>query len=375
MNRNIKLVVPIIGVLTFSHAYAQSSVTLYGLLDNSLQYTHNTGGQHSSLVLQSGQMQGSRWGLKGKEDLGSGNSAVFDIESGFNINNGKGNSGLEFSRQAYVGLANKSYGTVTLGRQTDTLLDLVLPVQGNWDLEYFTAPGDVDDGDGTVRLNNAVKWTSPVVSGFQGAAMYAFGNTAGTMGSGQAYNAAINYTHGPFVAALGYYHIDNGHGAGTTRGSLTADGNIYSPVNVAYLTASAVNIVRTGATYTIGKVTVGGYYSYSEYLADGQSSFKSAERYNNGSVFALWQFRPDTSFEFGYDYLKSHGDSSATYHQVTAAADYALSKRTDVYASVGYGHASGRNGNGAAQAVIADTYPDAGNSSQEIAMVGVRHKF
>ena len=51
-----------------------------------------------------------------------------------------------------------------------------------------------------------------MVSGFQGAAMYAFGNTAGTMGSGQAYNAGVNYTHGPFVAALGYYHIDNNQG-------------------------------------------------------------------------------------------------------------------------------------------------------------------
>jgi len=52
--------------------------------------------------------------------------------------------------------------------------------------------------------------------------------------------------------------------------------------------------------------------------------------YNNGSVFAMWQVTPATELEVGYDLLKSHGDSMATYHQVTLAADYALSKRTDL---------------------------------------------
>ena len=177
------------------------------------------------------------------------------------------------------------------------------------------------------------------------------------------------------MAAAGYYHVDNGHVPGTTRGSLTTDGNIYSPVNAAYLTASAVNIARIGANYKIGQVIIGGYYSYSEYLADAASAFKNSERYNNGSVFAMWQFTPAASFEVGYDYLKSHGDYAATYNQITACADYAFSKRTDVYVSLGYGHASGTNGAGKAQAVIADTYPDAGNSSQEIVIAGIRHKF
>ncbi|WP_309885994.1 porin [Caballeronia sp. LZ029] len=149
----------------------------------------------------------------------------------------------------------------------------------------------------------------------------------------------------------------------------------FTPVNAAYASASKFNIARAGAAYVIGPVTVGGYYSYSQYLADGSATFSSAERFNNGSAFAYWQAVPDVSLEVRYNYLKSHGDSSATYHQATIAADYLLSKRTDIDASAGYGHASVSNGLGPAQAVIADSYTEGGKSTQEIVMVSIRHKF
>ena len=58
-------------------AMAQTSVTLYGIIDESIQYTHNTGGQSNQIKLQTGQMSISQWGLKGTEDLGNGMSALF----------------------------------------------------------------------------------------------------------------------------------------------------------------------------------------------------------------------------------------------------------------------------------------------------------
>lgn len=357
-----------------SNAFAQSSVTLYGVIDESIQYTHNTGGASNGVKLQSGQMSISQWGLRGTEDLGGGLSALFNLQNGFNVNNGKMNSGLLFGRKAYVGLAG-TFGTVTMGRQQDTLQDLVLPIQGDNFLEYFTAPGDVDNADGSVRNSNAVKWTSPSWGGLQAAAMYGFGGVAGSVGSGQAYNAALSYSRGPLTIAGGYAHIDNGNTVLSKRGTSSADSIFLSPVNNAYATASAINIARAGATYAVGSVTLGGYYSYAEYLADGNSTFRNAERYNNGSVFAAWQATPALLYEVGYNYLKSHGDSSATYQQVTLAADYALSKRTDVYGTMSYGHASGNNGAGAAQAVISDAYVDGGKATQELVIVGVRHRF
>jgi predicted porin len=365
-----------VGALSVSsQVFAQSSVTLYGIIDDSIQYVHNNGGQSNSIGLQSGQMSLSQWGLRGKEDLGGGLSAVFDLENQFDVNNGALADGLEFGRQAFVGLERGDLGTLTVGRQYDGLIDLLVPVQGNYFLEYFTAPGDVDLGDGSVKVSNAAKWVSPVWGGLQVALQYGFGNVAGSTGSGQSYSAALNYTSGPLTLAGGYLHADNGNPEVSTRGSGSAVGIFFSPVNAAYATASKYNIARAGAAYVIGPVTMGGYYSYSEYLADANSTFRTGERYNNGSVFALWQATPSVELEIGYDYMKSHGDSSATYHQATVAADYQLSKRTDLYASASYGHASGSNGLGVAQAVIADSYTNGGGASQELAMIGIRHKF
>jgi predicted porin len=367
-----------VGALAFTMglpAFAQSSMTLYGIVDNSIQYTHNTGGESHQIKLQSGQMSPSVWGLKGSEDLGGGVSAVLNLESQYDVNNGALANGLLWGRIAYVGLSRNDLGSLTLGRQIDVMQDLVVPVQGNSFLEYFTAPGDVDLSDGSVKVNNSVKWSSPNWAGFQLAAMYGFGNVAGSVGSGQSYAFAGNYAAGPLTFATGYLHSDNGNAIHSTRGTGSATGNFFTPVNSAYSSASKFNIVRTGLSYNVGPVTIGGYYSFSEYLADGSSTFRNTQFYNNGEVFAFWQITPATSAELGYDYLKSHGDSSATYHQVTLAGDYALSKRTDLYATASYGHASGSNGMGAAQAVIADAFADPGTSHQELVIVGIRHRF
>ena len=79
-----------------SMAQAQNSVTLYGVIDESISFTHNDGGKNTVQML-AGNLQGNRWGLKGSEDLGGGLKAVFQLENGFNLSNGKlGQGGLEF---------------------------------------------------------------------------------------------------------------------------------------------------------------------------------------------------------------------------------------------------------------------------------------
>jgi len=249
-----------------------------------------------------------------------------------------------------------------------------LPVQPNNWLEYFTSPGDVDGADGTARVSNAVKWTSVRWNGLQAAVMYGFGGQAGAMGSGQSYNASVNYGTGPLTFAAGYARENNGNGAARATSVVTQA--IYSTVvDAKYISAASVTRVRTGATYAFNAVTLGVNYSYAEYSADGASTFTGSERYQNASLFAVWKVTPSTLIEGAYNFMKSHGESSATYHQATLAADYLLSKRTDVYASVSYGHASGSNGKGAAQAVIADSYPAPGSSSQQLIFAGIRHRF
>src|ERR1700735_2585996 len=119
-----------------SVAHAQSSVTLYGIIDEAAVYessqktggnntaaSPNVGGKKVAFDSLSG-LNGSRWGLKGTEDLGGGLKAVFQLENGANINTGGfGQGGLEFGRQAYVGLSSAQLGTVTMGRQYDSVVD------------------------------------------------------------------------------------------------------------------------------------------------------------------------------------------------------------------------------------------------------------
>ncbi|MGI4861580.1 MAG: porin [Janthinobacterium lividum] len=379
MNKQMAMaVLSIIGIASPA-AHAQSSVTLYGVADDGLLYVKNDAGK-SLMSLSSGNMSGSRFGLKGSEDLGGGLSAIFTIEAGFDINTGASSSTTTmYDRQVFVGLASTRYGTLTLGRQYDPLTDLVQPVQGdNFLGGSFTTPGDVDNANDNTRFSNAVKWTSPNSNGLQMSAMYSFGNVSGATGSGQTYSAAISYQRLPVTLAAGYMHIDNGNAAYSTRETSSADSSSLfgSSVNSYYETARSINIARVGGNYQIGAFTLGGYYSFSDYLPDASSTFSGSEIYQNGSLYGVWQMTPTLQAEIGYDYMKSSGNSSAHYNQGAVAIDYSLSKRTDVYMALAYQRASGQQGGGApAQAVIGSWDIDSDSSSQGLAVVGLRHRF
>jgi predicted porin len=362
------------GLPALSHA--QGSVTLYGVLDESIQYVHNTAGANSQISLQKSNWLVTRWGLQGSEPISAFTNVIFQLESGFDNNTGKlGGSGQLFGRYALVGVTNSTYGEFRAGRQPIILGTLVSPVQPNWHYAYSTAPGDVDIADGSVRMNNALTWYSPNWAGLKLGAQYSFGNVAGATGSDQSYAFAANYTAGQMQAAVGYIHVDNGNPNGSVRGTGNAGGVFFSPVNSAYSTASNYNIMRAGASYSVGPVILGGYYSYSEYVPDGYSHFRQSEIYNNYSVYAFWQMTPVWSSMIGADYMRSHGDSSATYRSALLAGGYALSKSTQLYASLAYGRASGQNGHGPAQAVIADSWAAAGSTSQTLAFLGIDHRF
>lgn len=108
---------------------------------------------------------------------------------------------------------------------------------------------------------------------------------------------------------------------------------------------------------------------------DTSSGFSNAQKYGNGSVFALWQGLTSLQALVGYNYTRSSGASSAVYQQVNVGVDYLLSKRTDVYAMLGYQHACGQNGLGPAQTVIGSYNVEAGANSQLLTIAGIRHRF
>src|SRR5258708_4984837 len=146
------------------NASAQSSVTLYGLISAGVGYATNQGGKNAWQAL-SGTNQNPRWGLKGKEDLGGGLSAIFQLENGFNVMTGTASqNGREFGRQAYVGLSSKPYGTLTFGRQYDAIHDYIgaVIIASNG-----VNIGDNDNGYNDIPIQKSVKYVSPVHRGLR----------------------------------------------------------------------------------------------------------------------------------------------------------------------------------------------------------------
>lgn len=374
--------------LLCANAHAQSSVTLYGLLDAGVAYVSHAGATANggnSAFRFGNNLSGNRWGLRGNEDLGSGSAAVFRLEGGFNIGTGAmAQGGREFGRTAMVGLASTHWGTVTLGRQYDPLLDMVSPLteDGYFGLTFGT-PGDVDNYDASMRVNNSVKYLSPNIKGFQVEALYGVGGQAGSTGAGQTWGLAAAYARGPLSVAGGYYYADGGSTLGTTgkrTWTSSADSPFNTAVNAGYASAHSVSIARLAAQYQYHTWTGGLGYSHTEYAADGASLFMENARFNSGSAFVNWQATPATKLGLGYNYTWLTGADAAHYHQVNAAVDYSLSKRTDIYAIAVFQRASGSTLNAAgqrvtAQAAIGDTGLNAGSSTQTLVGIGMRQRF
>ncbi|CAB3780369.1 porin [Pararobbsia alpina] len=384
-------------------AHAQSSVTLYGVIDTSLSFIHNTqgagqgsttGGTRNLWVLGNnsfGNLSGSRFGMKGNEDLGGGLSAIFTLEGGFNPSTGQSGQGSTlFGRQAFVGLSSNTAGTLTLGRQYDPLVDLVQPLtEDNYFGSAFATVGDIDNYDNSSRTNNAIKYLSPTIAGFQFEGMYALGGVAGTTGSNQSWAAALAYNNGPIGIAAGYWFSDNANtlGAPRTGWTSTSSNTFDGAPNLGYVTAKSLGVARVAGQYVAGPFTMGLAYSNAQYKPDAASLYGSTEKYNTGQGWLNYQATSALLAGVGYSYTKSSGDTDATYHQVSVGADYSLSKRTDIYVTAAYQHASGEtratvtNPDGttttvvtAAQASIG-SYGYNGTNTQELVNLGLRHKF
>ncbi|PMS37056.1 putative porin [Trinickia symbiotica] len=364
-------------------AFAQNSVTLYGVIDIGITYVNNTGG-HSQWQMQDGIVQGSRWGLKGVEDLGGGTKAIFQLENGFHpANGGLAQHGREFGRQAYVGLTNDSYGTLTLGRQYDPVVDMAQATtfNGQWGA-LFSHPADIDNTDNGFRINNAVKYVSPKVYGLQAEAMYAFGGQAGAFSSQSTVGGGLSFSTGPLYVGAGYFYakdpavqFNDGNFLGnTTPPSLAAAptdgiwGLVGSPSNM--------QVISAGATYNVGPLLVGGNFSNVRF-DNAKGVGGNTVWFNSYELWGQYSLTPAATLGAGYTFTngKDHGTGQRPkYGQVNAIADYALSKRTDVYLLGSYQHAMSGG-------VTADIYSGlfAGgastNSNQVSARVAIRHKF
>jgi predicted porin len=380
-----------IGMLGAAHA--QSSVTLYGIVDAGLRYTSNAGGK-SQYALTGGNESASRFGFTGAEDLGGGYKAVFTLENGFTTTTGVLQAGLEFGRQAFVGLGTP-YGTVTLGRQYLTLSTFLGPFASGTDWAargsgFGYHPGGLDDVDGTERANSAIKFVSTSYRGLTFGGTYGVGGIAGNVTRNQLISFGVNYNNGPIKAAAAYLFIKNPNFAlfGNNATSSATASNITSPVFSGYASAASQQVLGAGASYTIGPATVGGIFTNTRFKDIGGTTITGATTpaaelgktasFNTAELNAKYYVTPTLYFGLAYAYTRVSsytGLSGAAYQQWNIGADYALSKRTDLYLTGLRETAAGVDSTGKpAVAALTFATPSASNT-QAAVMLGIRHQF
>ena len=207
-----KVIALAVAGLVSGAAFAQSNVTIYGVVDaayvNSSGDRINGKGSANFGGIESGKLSGSRIGFKGEEALGNGLKAVFVLEYGLSIDD---NTGIAAARQQFVGLGSNTLGQVALGRQyapgysASIRADAFGASTAGSGVGYLqAAAGNTIVGGGAARINNSVTYTSPKISGFTASANYGFGENATdtvsngvSVGNNGFFGAGLNYGNGP----------------------------------------------------------------------------------------------------------------------------------------------------------------------------------
>jgi predicted porin len=377
-------------------AHAQSSVTLYGLVDAGFVFNNNAGGKHQ-YEETSGNLQGSRWGMQGTEDLGGGLKAIFRLENGFSVNTGAlGQGGDEFGRAAWVGLSN-SYGTVRLGRQYDPLTTYMAGYTAgggsghgvviNWSGPYGSHPGDVDNLGGTNRTNNSIRVDTIKYRGLQASGFYSIGGKAGDFTNNQIYSLATSYETGPFSAGAAYLNARDPNFSfygDKPSSSLTAS-NMSSPVYSGFSAAHSMGIFSTGAAYSLGQAVITAEYSnirFDNLASNGPAlnplKLSGNTIFNIEELNVAYRFTPETQVGVSFAHTNRSGVgslASGAYNQLDLEGDYALSKATDLYLVGIYQHANGTDSTGKAAVAQIDGLTASANNRQIAVTAGIRHRF
>ncbi|TWG83506.1 putative porin [Cupriavidus gilardii J11] len=350
----MKLFAAAVAALAAGGAYAQSSVTLYGVVDAGIEYNNNAGTTGENLFrMTSGNQSGSRWGLRGVEDLGGGLKGVFVLESGFEVDTGRSaQDNRLFGRNAYVGLQSQ-WGSLLLGRQQTTLYDFALQYDPMAISTRYSSTSMAPEF--AARADNAVKYVGKF-GGLTASALYSFnanGNeVAGRNVFGREMGALLSYSAGPFSVGAAY---DDIHVGDTTN------------------QAPVIRRATVAGSYAFGpaKAFLGYRWAKAYDGADLPGATGDSTSSNMYWAGLAYQLTPAFSVT-GAAYYQDFRNTGADPWQFVLTGDYALSKRTDIYTSLSYalnkdGSALGVNGFAAGNV-------EAGKD-QFGAVVGVRHKF
>jgi general bacterial porin, GBP family len=374
-------------VLAAGGAAAQSSVTLYGVADTFVQYLDN-GGNHSYSE-RSGGSTGSQFGLKGNEDLGNGLKAVFDVETGFNINNGAffADTTTLFYRQSWVGLKSDNYGALTFGRQYQPTFWIVYftdPFRGNEVMSPLAAADLAGATDKATlatqyvsgRTSNSIVYTSPDMRGVHLYGMYAFSATTTqplAVTSGNMLDLAANYSGYNFYAGLGYQFQHGGTESAPlvpTVPNLLTTFNLMATEHFTGALAYRWGIVNFQANYSYNRpndVPAGSLVAITPALKVPLSMFVHA--YSIAELGATIQATPVDAVEIAGIERDVRGVHDNTLG-IEVGVDHNISKRTSFYMRAGY-----MKNNGSANMSWPGVTGVAAGSKQVVAALGMTHRF
>jgi len=334
-------------------AQAETSVTMYGILDTGYGYQNykfdknNVTYKNTGSGLTSGIFNGNRWGVRGSEDLGNGLRAIFNLEAGFDIGNGNTNdSDKLFHRQAWVGLASDSWGTLTMGRQYN------IGTATTYANNMGVSMGDMDKTFGGLglgnRMDNSFKYMTPSFSGFQLGVAYGNANknvsrleVAGVSASisdrSNWLSTGLKYANGPINVAASYDRASNSLDNATTNWTISGSYD-FEVVKLAL----AYGQDRYGKLGWGGDSMTGGVAGAARGLAALGAignDFKSSNYYvglsapvGTGTLAATWN-RSSSNL----DDADKWGDNAKAQNIYHLNYSYPLSKRTKVYAYGSYG--------------------------------------
>ncbi|WP_342120504.1 porin [Pseudoduganella sp. OTU4001] len=344
-----------------STAYAQSSVTIYGIMDAGFVAEHGGKGGNVN-KLSAGVANASRIGFRGTEDLGSGLSAVFLLETGIKGDTGEldNTNNTLFNRQAYVGLSSKTAGTLTLGRQYTPWYNAFVQVGDPFQAGLSGSAKNLFPANGiNVRNGNSVVYKSPDINGVTAEAFYGFGEQKESS-TGRQLGVSLGYQNGPLNARLAYNHRNNDSVANNVVTDRQGGHNTLLAVNYDFKVAKA-------------------YFMYGDNKGLNSSPLPNATAYTAAAVAAstdnsTWLLGASVPVSAAGSLVASWSsvnDKNAANHDADQYAIgylHSLSKRTTLYTSYG----KIKNKNGASYTVGNNAEAGTGDSAYN---VGIRHTF
>lgn len=371
----------------FAGSAIAADVTLYGIVDMGLAYDHvdmDRAGVDNvdKFSMKSGQNSGSRWGLKGTEDLGNGLTVGFILEDGFTADDGA-EAGQMFDRESSLFIEG-GFGKLAFGRMgsinqgvSSWALAGNLSAFGTSFNDYVAQTSNFISTPG--KWDNMISYKTPTFAGFTVYAQYSMGKTTDDKGAAistavenessadRYYAIGATYANGPF---LGYLAVDStnykswdGNAAHDTDDSLTVTlgGNYNFEVAKVFFGAQYFDEVTLKSLGGITKTAKTAYVDNGlKVKGFGVGLSASAPLAGGTGMFGLAYVDAEQA-----DSVKT-GDFDFTRWVVSAGYDYPFSKRTDVYAVASYMDDEVDN----KAAASADWNPSAYTF-----MVGLRHKF